>query len=382
MEKKQFEELVSRISDGSATEREIALYNDWYNHFQQKNATWDEQTMGNREMVEQIISERIHARIGRPSRTKLIKIYARVSVAAAVLCLAIFTLFKIYSPVIEHGEWAELPGQEKQETDIQPGRNRASLHLADGTYIDLDSIRSGDTVMQSGITLSKAENGELIYDATRKRSELGPDTYNTLSTPRGGQYQIILPDGTKVWLNAVSSLRFPVSFAADKRKVELSGEAYFEVSRNKNAPFVVSMDNAEVEVLGTSFNISAYPENAVTTTLISGSVKVRGENDSRVMVPGQQAVVDGSISINKVDTELAVAWKNGWMAFSNEEIRAIMEEASRWYDVDVVYRGSSIAGRRFTGDIHRSSSLSEFLKVLELSGIHAKIEGRQLVIFE
>jgi len=210
--------------------------------------------------------------------------------------------------------------------------------------------------------------------------------FNTISTPVGGQYTVVLPDGSKVWLNAASSLKFPTAFTGTERRVELTGEGYFEVAKNKHMPFKVNFNREEVEVLGTHFNISAYPDEAVTrTTLLEGSVRISKNNIKKILVPGQQAISSmqtGGFNIAEVNTDEAIAWKNGLFLFHNENIRSIMKKIARWYNVDVNYQGS-FTNQEYGGRISQSKNLSEILKNLELTGtIHFKIEGRRVTVME
>ncbi len=384
MEKNQLLELASKISEGTATDAEIALYNTFFNSFQNKDGVWDEQLMGNREAIERELAERINSKIEHsPHQGKVRRLYYTVASSAAILCLIAFSIFYFSTPIPKESKLlVRTPATLNSPAgDINPGGKRALLTLADGTMIDLDSVPTGAVVRRSDLVISKQEDGQLLYEVIsdnteRTNSEL---TYNTLSTPRGGQYQIVLPDGSKVWLNAMSSLKFPIAFHRNERKVQLTGEGYFEVTKNREAPFIVSLNQCDVEVLGTCFNIDAYSTDESTTTLLTGSVKVSLENQERFIKPGQKALVNKTIAIEKADTELAIAWKNGFMSFENEDIRSIMEKVSRWYDVEVVYAGK-IPDRKFTGEISNHAKLSELLMILELSDIHFRIENRKVII--
>lgn len=294
------------------------------------------------------------------------------------------------------------PGRQSKGTDyagqITPGKNDAVLTLADGSKISLTDAGNGELVKAPGVRIVKSADGSLIYTVDTTGLEQSSNTanlvYNTISTPRGGEYQVNLPDGTKVWLNAASSLKFPQSFRNLKeRRVELNGEAYFEVSKRKNQPFIVASadfghDRAqEIEVLGTHFNISAYADDVATkTTLLEGSVRVRevrssGNPNTAILVPGQQAVIgNGKLSTLMVDTEEAIAWKNGNFIFDNADIESIMRRVSRWYNVEVVYQGK-IPEANFMGTVSRFSNVSEILDILEATKtVHFKIEGRRITV--
>lgn len=269
--------------------------------------------------------------------------------------------------------------------DVAPGSNKALLLLADGSSIVLDSAKDGTLARQGNTEISKTGDGSLVYNAADNSSAI---LYNTLSTPRGGQYEITLPDGTKVWLNAASSLRYPTAFTGKQREVELNGEAYFEVSSlltspnsvGKKIPFILNVNGMQVQVLGTHFNVMAYDdENSIKTTLLEGSVKVIKENQANMLTAGQQAALikkENKISIvSNPDVELAVAWKNGYTSFRSADINSIMRQVARWYNVDVVYE-TDIPERTFTGEVPRDAKLSELLKIFEASNIHFTVEGR------
>ncbi len=382
MDKEKFLQLASKINDGSATDADVALYNACISYFENENIVWDEELMGNKELIENEISQRINKHINYPIADGNIRsMYVRIASAAAVLCLITFTIFYVYQYKQLNKSVAKTKAPGSRSTDINPGGSKALLTLADGTSIDLNSIPAGALIHQFNTELSKTADGQLLYNVSNKYTDPQNSitAYNTLSTPRGGQYQIVLPDGSKVWLNSVSSLRFPVAFAKNKRKVELSGEAYFEVAKNKNAPFIISVNKHEIEVIGTSFNISAYSVKTTKTTLIAGLVKVKKGSNSRIIKPGEKAIVNELIEVSDADTEQDVAWKNGLMSFNNEDIRSIMLQVSRWYDVEVVYAGK-VPERKFTGEITRNAKLSELLKILELSDINFKIDDRRIII--
>lgn len=284
--------------------------------------------------------------------------------------------------------------RETKPIDVPaPNGNNAILTLADGSTVVLDSVKNGELARQGDAQVSKANAGRLVYNTLDQASNTPGQApvaivYNTVSTRRGGQFQIVLPDGSKVWLNTVSSLRFPTAFTGTERVVELKGEAYFEVAKNAAQPFVVHVSTAEdkgmdVRVLGTQFNVMAYDNEAeIRTTLLEGAVKVMKGDKSRVLAPGEQAKVDkqGGLTLDaKADVDLAMAWKNGFTSFKSADIRSIMRQVERWYDIDVVYEGN-VPERTFSGGISRDANLSELIRLLEVSKIHFKIEGRKLIV--
>lgn len=271
------------------------------------------------------------------------------------------------------------------ENDVDPGSTKATLTLANGQKITLDDAKKGKLADQLGISVSKTENGQLIYTVAGKSGLSDEISYNTLETPAGGQYQLILPDGTKIWLNAGSSLKYPASFASLKeRRVTLKGEAYFEVSHHKDLPFRVQTPKQTVEVLGTHFNVNAYTDEPDTkTTLLEGSVKVLPENKAQVMMlkPGQQAQVGADNEVISIDTESVTAWKNGDFILKDEDFQATMRKIARWYDVEIVYDESAPKDIELGGWVSRSKHISAVLKIIESTGkVHFKVQGRRVTV--
>jgi ferric-dicitrate binding protein FerR (iron transport regulator) len=266
---------------------------------------------------------------------------------------------------------------------VMPGRNRATLTLANGQQILLDSVEKGVLAMQGPSKVVKGDNGKLFYQASG--SQVAEATYNVLTTPRSGQYQLTLPDGSKVWLNNVSSLRYPTSFQGKERTVELSsGEAYFEVAQDASRPFVVEVRDETVKVLGTNFNVMAYPEEGGTqTTLLSGAVQVQTRNATIRLKPDEQAQVNagGEIKVLKdVASQDIVSWKDGFFYFGRAaSFEAVMRQLARWYDVEVVYDGKA-PDIEFGGKIDRSLPLDDLLKFLDKNQIHFRLEGRKLIV--
>lgn len=275
--------------------------------------------------------------------------------------------------------------QPAQSNDVAPGRNKAILQLADSSSIVLDDSDTGMLAQQGSTKILKLGNGQLTYHtgAGHHREIL----YNVISTPRGGQYQVILPDGTRVWLNAASSLRFPTAFTGKERTVSITGEAYFDIAPDKNMPFKVQTGDTKVEVLGTQFNIMAYSnEEVINTTLVNGAVRVSMVNDKPgeglKLLPGQQATRNiGSTAIiaHEVDTESVVAWKNGTFQFDNNDIPSIMRQLERWYDIDVHYAGKAPEGH-YSWTVGKDKSLMKVLRILEESDLKFKIEGKNLTV--
>ncbi len=270
----------------------------------------------------------------------------------------------------------------KKDAHIRPGGNRAMLTMSDGRTIILDSIQNGTVIQKGGVKISK-QGGLLIYKVPTLTEQEGHGTYNTLSTPRGGQYQVILPDGSKVWLNAASSLHFPTVFSGSRRSVELIGEAYFEVAKNKALPFTVKVGDMQVSVLGTHFNINAYPdEDNIKTSLLEGSVKITKGNSSGTLRPGQQARMsnkEGMLKITNPNMNEVMAWKNGLFQFEGADIITIMRQIGRWYNVEIAYAGK-IPMRQFEGKISRDVPLPYVLRILELNNVKFTVVGNQIIV--
>jgi transmembrane sensor len=275
---------------------------------------------------------------------------------------------------------------ENKKQDVSPGGNKAILTLSDGSTIVLDGAANGTLTQQGNSKIIKMTNGQLVYNSSSvKPAEV---LYNTITTPKGGQYQLILADGSKVWLNAASSLRYPVTFTGKERKVELTGEAYFEVAKNAAMPFKINVEGrSEVEVLGTHFNINSYvDEGTINTTLLEGSVKVTGfsNHNSKLIVPGEQAQLhqNGLISLNRnLNIEEVMAWKNGNFFFNKSDLQTVLRQLSRWYDVEIVYEGN-VPKREFEGEMERGLNLSQVLKILEKNDVHFKIEKNKLIVMK
>jgi len=277
----------------------------------------------------------------------------------------------------------------KPQQDLLPGSNKAVLTLADGSKVILDDAKRGKIASQQNVVITKDQSGELVYQATEtsQTEDLPPvekNVMNTLSTPRGGQYQIVLPDGTRVWLNSASSLKYPTTFAGNDRRVELNGEAYFEVSKDPSKPFYVKTATQTVTVLGTHFNINSYADEiAAKTTLLEGSVRITGNINGATakLKPGEQAVnTINAIDVKEnADIDEAVAWKNGKFLFRNTDLHTIMRQLSRWYDVDVEYQGN-VAQKHYRGRISRNVPVSEIFQILKTSGINFTIDGRKIIV--
>jgi transmembrane sensor len=321
--------------------------------------------------------------------------------AAAVLLIGVATIAIVVSSdrQSQKSDQSLASGNKQLQTDALPGKNGAILTLADGSKLLLDSLGNG-VVTTQGKTTVLIRNGQLVYNASAKQNEV---LYNTMTTPKGRQYQLVLPDGSQVWLNAASSITYPTVFAGKDRTVTITGEAYFEVAKDKSKPFHVKVNEIEVEVLGTHFNINSYADEAgIKTTLLEGSVKVisgattavaassdrqhksSGTDDFRqsiVIKPGQQAIANSQqlSVVNDADIDQVMAWKNGMFNFSKVSLQEVMRQISRWYDVEIEYQGT-IQPKKFGGEIQRDLNLSEVLDGLKETGIHFRIEGKKLIV--
>lgn len=273
------------------------------------------------------------------------------------------------------------PSQEvvvKVQQNIAPGKSGAVLTLADGSQVVLDSIKNGVVALQNG---SKAllKNGQLFYEGETD----GIVAYNTMSTPKGRQFQLQLPDGTQVWMNAASSIRYPTTFNGKERKVEVTGEVYFEIVKNEQMPFRVKAGNkADIEVLGTHFNVNAYDdEESLNATLLEGAIRVTKGTDKVILKPGQQARVEEHIKvIPDADIDKVMAWKNGFFNFENANLQEVMRQLQRWYDIEVVYE-KGVPDMEFVGKMSKNINLADLLTILEKTNVHFRLEeGRRLIV--
>jgi transmembrane sensor len=362
-------QLEEKWANGTITGPEAIEYDNWYNQ-------------GQDEIVEIpccfAASEvehkaRLFEKIGKEIEKRPIFRIGRVAAAAAVI-LAITGPLYFLSHQTAHDK-ATVARSENPKTVVSPGRTKASLLLANGQTVVLDSAADGVIAKQGSVNILLS-HGRLAYE---KQGHPGSLFYNTLITHNGEQYDLTLSDGTKVWLDAASTLRFPVAFTGGERRVELSGEAYFEVAKDAGKPFYVNSASQEIRVLGTHFNVNAYAdERAIETTLLEGKIEV---NKEVTLSPGEQAQLrNGAVAVTKnVDVDAAVAWKDGRFNFDNADVSQIMRQLERWYDIQVVFQGNKTTDL-FYGSIPRSASLDQVLRILQNNRIHFELQGRRLVI--
>ena len=306
------------------------------------------------------------------------KRWAWISIAASV---AVF----LGTGFFAYHNYTYRKDQEFAASLIGPGSDKARLVLSNGKVILLDTLKNGSLTFEDGVQLTKTAAGQLIYDLKGKNNG-DAKSINTIETPRGGQYQVRLPDGTNVWLNAASSLKYSNAFNGRKREVTLNGEAYFEVAHRDNQPFVVHTDQQSVEVLGTHFNMNAYPEENQITTLLEGLVKTNSKSQTLLLKPGQQAILNPQseqLKMAKADTEAVMAWKNGDFIFKDEDLATVMKKVERWYDVEVVFEDIDPKSIKLGGWVSRSKNIAAVIKIIEpIAGVKIKIDGRRITVMK
>lgn len=378
MKRDKASELLEKYHNGTCNEHEKAAVDTWYNfHGANQKSSPDIEDLDARKLI---IWKKIQYDRNK-QRIFLLNI-RRFAAAACILIIAGISIYFYKRMISEnHSAHTNLVSQ------IQPGKNGATLTLANGKKIRLMEAAEGELAKESGVVVTKTKSGELIYTVRERTGAwAGSEKLNELTTANGETFQVQLPDGTKAWLNAASSLKFPAAFSGIERNVELTGEAYFEVSKNKLKPFIVMAKGTRTVVLGTHFNIMAYKdEPVVKTTLIEGSVQLSKGNIKVVLKPGQEGRMannDTEFSVTEVDANAAVAWKNGLFVFEDESLENIMKKIERWYNVEVVYQDVD-KSLQFGASISRHDSVSDVLEWLELTGgIHFKIEGRRITVMK
>jgi transmembrane sensor len=390
-------DLIEKHLNGELSDAERQELESWKNQLesnrrifrhltdnsQLKHSISDSYPDERKERILATIHAKIEADESAVAKVRMMTIRKLMSAAAIIGVIACIAYFSLHvqkpQPVAE----TQIPSGT---SDQAPGRDGAILKLSNGQEIVLDNAANGDLVKQGSTSIIK--NGSvLVYNGKKEGAEV---LYNTLSTPVGRQFQLVLPDGTRVWLNSSSSITYATLFKGNERNVIVSGEAYFEVAKDVKKPFKVhiagalkGMGETVIQVLGTHFNINAYgDETPVKATLLEGSVSVKTGNNSALLKPGQQALVETTqINLNRdVDVVKEVAWKNGLFNFNNEKLKSIMPQISRWYNIDVVYENKDVQNILITGEIERKANLSEVLKILTFLNIDYKLEGRKLIL--
>jgi ferric-dicitrate binding protein FerR (iron transport regulator) len=381
--------LLKKYNEGNASKEEKAFVELYYDYFKTAKDDYEQLSEDEKQDMEATLWGKVGLRIEEiqhaeqqaltepvarmPAKRKLL---FRTLSAAAALVLLLGSVYLFFRP-------GKKPATSPALTrSLAPGGNKAVLTLGDGTKITLDSTINGLVSQQGNVRVVKTATDELSYQAAA-----GPGntvSYNTMETPRGGQYRLSLPDGTKVWLNSASSIRYPNIFTGDHRSVEITGEAYFEVAKDSRRPFTVITGNMQVQVLGTAFNLMAYTdEEGILTTLVTGAIEVKKDQTTQVLKPGQQAILaNGSSSFRTKEPDMGsvLAWKDGYFKFDNGGIATIMRQLARWYDVEIAYEGTPPA-EQFYGFLPRQENAAEILNALELTNnVHFRVEGKRIVV--
>jgi len=374
---KRMLQLARKWQEGTITEAEKKEFDQWYNSFDDLEFT------GEATETPEALRDRLYAgikeRVQIPEKRPVQRLYTRIAAAASIL---VVLSLGGYLALRRHAPTPQIA--QNQIHDIAPGGNKATLTLSDGRKIVLTDVQNGTIASQGHTLIKKTADGRVSYDALANEPA-GEVIYNTLSTKRAEQYSLTLPDGSRVWLNSESSVRYPVAFTGTDRTVELTGEAYFEVAHNASRPFRVKVNGELVEDIGTSFNINAYDdEPAIKTTLVEGAVKVSGADrgNTATLKPGEQAIShNGHISVKQVDVDDAVAWQHGYFQFNEDDLESAMRKIARWYDVEVVYNNEAKKHQQLAGTISRYSTASQVLKKMELTGaIHFDLSGRKIIV--
>jgi len=381
IDQEQLEILAHKFKQGTLTDAERIVFENWYANHEDEILNLPEES--------DVIKSRIYGQIEKEIHgvPRSYTWFSRQMLFKAAACFLLLGAAGIY--FFTHKTTNDQVALH--QTDIKPGTNNAILTLANGKKIILNDDHNGVLVQEEGIRITRTGDGRLQYVITETGNE-AINEYHTIETPRGGQHAVLLPDGTLISLNAASSLRYPASFAhATERRVELTGEAYFEVAKDPDKPFIVKTKNEEVEVLGTHFNLNSYPDEPESkTTLVEGMVKVRMNHEQpaknkeqvKILKPGQQAVISATeFNIKNVDAESEVAWKDGEFVFTGQNLSTIMRMISRWYNVDIKYADKQIDQLQLEGQVSRTRNLSVVLQSLEdLSGINFKLKGKEVTI--
>ncbi len=365
----QLEELASLINASNSESLSPILKNAW--------ESFNSEASMKEEKAEAIL-QYILSNQQKQHTPKIVPIYKRIWVQFAVAAMLLLMVGAGYYFFLNKP--ASTVEANKTPQDILPGSNKATLTLSDGKQVALDDVAKGKVADEDGALIDKSGNGELVYLPKAKTEKV---TYNTLTTPNGGQHHLTLADGTQVWLNAGSSITFPTAFVEKERVVSITGEAYFEVTKNPQQPFKVKVRQQEVQVLGTHFNINAYTnEQQLKTTLLEGAVRVNVNKMMVMLKPGQQSQLTetGSIKVeNSIDIEEVMAWKNGLFKLKSADIPSVLRQIARWYDVEIVYEGEMPKGH-ISGTVPRTMTLSKVLDALQLSGVKLEVDGRRVIV--
>lgn len=389
MTEREIQKLVVKFLKGTASAEEEAKLHKWYDKkgFDSEEIIIDTDGESKQDVKERLFNA-ISAKKENTEKVQLVKNRRtmRLSYAAAIL---IFLLSGTYFIFINNRSNEPIHYTQLMKNDVGPAGENAILEFDDGKLVDLDSTKIHDSLNSYGVALTKDPDGMLSLSIKPGTKGL-KNRNNTIRTPKGGHFHLILSDGTKVWLNASTLIRFPSSFTDAQREIYLEGEAYFEVAKvqnfeNKNIPFIIKTQQQQITVLGTNFNVSSYPNDEnERTTLSEGSVKVspRGSDQFMLLKPGEQSLVQDNIVTKQLaDLESTLAWKDGDFIFNHENLFDIMKKIERWYDVEVVFNEDVNKNRTFSGAVSRSRNLSDVLELLKMTGkVNFKIEGRRVLV--
>lgn len=372
----RYEILAEKWLTGTITPEEAKEYADWYNAGQDAPVDIPAALASSESDHEQRMLRQIKNNLGMQQSTST-RVRKYVWWAAAAILLGVVTT----SYLLTHRTPTPQPPLAAIQ-DVMPGSDKAILTLGNGQQVILDSSSSGQIAAQGNVAIIKKDDGSLLYTSP-ENTHTHEVLYNTLTVPRGGQYKLTLPDGSRVWLNAASTLKYPTAFTGPQRIIELNGEGYFEVAPQAGKPFFVYTRQVKVAVLGTSFNIMSYPdEKNVYTTLLSGAVKVTSGQQEKLLTPGHQAIADNDnneMLVQEVETSQTIAWKEGMFRFAGNNIPMVLRQISRWYDIDIEYQGTPPSGH-LTGKVPRQMPLSDVMRILELSGVHSRLEKGKLIV--
>ena len=382
--KKELESILKKYLEGKATPEEIIFLEKYYDYLEHQPGLSTLLSEAENKKIERRNWERLNAQMDQPLHTisphqaSYFRKWRLVAAASITLVIGLGGWFFFLNKNYKQQQIV----QKNITNDIKPPEvNRATVTLANGQTVYLDSAAIGSLAVQGTVKLVKLANGKIAYQ-TESDEIIEKPVYNTLTNPKGSRVvDMTLADGSRVWLNAGSSVTYPIAFIENERTVSITGEAYFEVASDKTKPFRVTKDHMQVEVLGTHFNVNAYDdENNIKVTLLEGSVRLKINEEKQILKPGEQAQVSGTISIIKdVDEEAVMAWKDGRFKFSRVDIETIMRQAARWYDIDIEYRGK-VEGT-LSGGIARNVNASQLFHVLELTDkVRFEIEGRKVIV--
>ncbi|NII29317.1 DUF4974 domain-containing protein [Pseudoflavitalea sp. X16] len=379
--------LLERYLANACSPEEQSALDEWFHSWNPGTAgmqDWLQEAGGAKALSEELYADFRERLIPPAKRNKWAGWYKAAAAAAILIALVILFYPKQKRPgdqTAQHGSGVQ---SAQPAHDIKPGSNKAVLKLADGSEIVLSDSGNTHIATQNNMEIQRLQRGSIAYTASQGQEDDTPPVYNTLTTPRGGKYTLTLADGTVVTLDAASSITYPVAFTGKERRVEITGQAYFEVVHNTVRPFRVSAKGQLIEDIGTAFNVNAYADDPfIKVTLAEGLVDVSNKVEKVSLVPGQQAMVkdgENKMRVKMVNVEETVAWKNGWFIFHQESVQNIMKQAARWYDAEIVVEGAPI-NKKFGGNISRYKEISELLENLKLTGgIHYRIEGRKVIL--